>query len=78
MLHLLVLLLVRIIHKIEIPYSIPYQQQLALFRFLGFLAIVCHWLACVWAMTLKVVDKAGAELRHMQTATSLENAKTLC
>jgi len=48
----------RIIHKIEIPYSIPYQQQLALFRFLGFLVIVCHWLACVWAMTLKVVDKA--------------------
>ena len=64
------LLLVRIIHKIEIPYSIPYQQQLALFRFLGFLVIVCHWLACVWAMTLKVVDKASAELVslhvHMQ------------
>ena len=52
-------IVVRLIHKIEIPYSIPYQQQLALLRFLFALMFVCHWLACVWSMTLKVVDEAG-------------------
>ncbi|CAE7393743.1 KCNH6 [Symbiodinium sp. CCMP2456] len=38
-------------HKIEVPLSIPYQQM-ALTRFLLILAFVCHWLACLWAMTL--------------------------
>jgi len=47
----------RIIHKIDIPFYVPYQQQLVLFRFLGFLLVICHWLSCVWAMTLQLVDE---------------------
>ncbi|CAE7799687.1 Kcnh5, partial [Symbiodinium sp. KB8] len=35
--------------------SIPYQQ-LALGRFLLVLGLMCHWLACVWALTLQLVD----------------------
>ncbi|CAK9117591.1 unnamed protein product [Durusdinium trenchii] len=43
------------LHKFEIAVSIPYQQ-FALVRFLFVLLIVCHWLACVWAMTLQLND----------------------
>ncbi|CAE7577375.1 Kcnh6 [Symbiodinium natans] len=43
-------------HKIEVPLSIPYQQM-ALTRFLLILAFVCHWLACLWAMTLSLGDE---------------------
>lgn len=43
----------RWLHKIEIAISIPYQQ-FALFRFLLILCMVCHWLACIWAMTLQL------------------------
>eukprot|EP00439_Symbiodinium_sp_Y106_P046962 s836_g6.t1 len=42
-------------HKYEIPYSIPYQQ-VTLFKFLLILILVCHWLACVWALTLQLVS----------------------
>ncbi|CAE7532795.1 KCNH6, partial [Symbiodinium pilosum] len=45
----------RLTHRLEIPLSIPYQQ-VALFRFLLILVLACHWLACVWAMTLKIVE----------------------
>ena len=45
----------RFMHKIEVPLSIPYQQM-ALMRFLIILAFVCHWLACLWAMTLGLQD----------------------
>ncbi|CAE7236406.1 KCNH6 [Symbiodinium necroappetens] len=41
--------------KYEIPYSIPYQQ-VTLFKFLLMLILVCHWLACVWALTLQLVS----------------------
>ena len=41
---------------VEIPVSIPYQH-VALLRFLLVLILACHWLACVWAMTLKLVDE---------------------
>ncbi|CAJ1457076.1 unnamed protein product [Effrenium voratum] len=46
----------RIIHKLEIPMAIPYQQ-IALARFLLVLGLVCHWLACLWALTLQLVDQ---------------------
>lgn len=45
----------RWLHKLEIAVSIPYQQ-FALVRFLFVLLIVCHWLSCVWAMTLQLSD----------------------
>lgn len=45
----------RIIHKIEIPMAIPYQQ-IALIRFLLVLGLVCHWLASLWALTLQLAD----------------------
>lgn len=45
----------RIIHKLEIPMAIPYQQM-ALIRFLLVLGLVCHWLACLWALTLQLSD----------------------
>ncbi|CAE7699371.1 KCNH6, partial [Symbiodinium sp. CCMP2592] len=35
--------------------SIPYQQ-LALGRFLLVLGLMCHWLACLWALTLQLVE----------------------
>ncbi|CAE7229161.1 Kcnh6, partial [Symbiodinium pilosum] len=35
--------------------SIPYQQ-IALARFLLVLGLMCHWLACLWALTLELVD----------------------
>ncbi|CAK8997028.1 Potassium voltage-gated channel subfamily H member 6 (Ether-a-go-go-related gene potassium channel 2) (ERG-2) (Eag-related protein 2) (Ether-a-go-go-related protein 2) (Voltage-gated potassium channel subunit Kv11.2) [Durusdinium trenchii] len=59
------------LHKFEIAVSIPYQQFALVFwqaewakrsgweggvRFLFVLLIVCHWLACVWAMTLQLND----------------------
>eukprot|EP00434_Breviolum_minutum_P001343 symbB.v1.2.001180.t2/scaffold60.1/size581591/20 len=43
----------RIIHNLEIPLSIPYQK-VALARFLIVLILVCHWVACLWAMTLNL------------------------
>ncbi|CAJ1407986.1 unnamed protein product [Effrenium voratum] len=46
----------KLTHRVEIPNSIPYQH-VALFRFLLVLILACHWLACVWAMTLKLVDE---------------------
>ncbi|CAK9047032.1 Potassium channel GORK (Guard cell outward rectifying K(+) channel) (AtGORK) [Durusdinium trenchii] len=46
----------KLTHRIEIPVSIPYQH-VALLRFLLVLILACHWLACVWAMTLKLVDE---------------------
>ncbi|CAJ1373961.1 unnamed protein product [Effrenium voratum] len=45
----------RWLHRVEIAISIPYQQ-FALFRFLLILVLVCHWLACIWAMTLQLAD----------------------
>ncbi|CAJ1368662.1 unnamed protein product, partial [Effrenium voratum] len=45
----------RWLHKLEIAVSIPYQQ-FALARFLLILLLVCHWLACVWSMTLQLAD----------------------
>ena len=33
--------------------------EVALFRFLLILVLACHWLACVWAMTLKIVEEKG-------------------
>lgn len=44
-----------IMHKIEISLAMPYHH-LALFRFLAFLLFYCHWLACIWAMCLQLVD----------------------
>ena len=46
----------KLTHRVEIPVSIPYQH-IALLRFLLVLILACHWLACVWAMTLKLVDE---------------------
>lgn len=43
------------IHKLEVALSIPYQQM-ALIRFLLILILVCHWMACLWAMTLNLAD----------------------
>lgn len=45
----------RWLHKLEIAISIPYQQ-FALDRFLLILLLVCHWLACIWAMTLQLAS----------------------
>ncbi|OLQ15728.1 Potassium voltage-gated channel subfamily H member 7 [Symbiodinium microadriaticum] len=45
----------RIVQDLEVPWSIPYQQM-ALGRFLLVLGLMCHWLACLWAMTLLLVD----------------------
>jgi len=45
----------RWLHKLEIAISIPYQQ-FALARFLLILLLVCHWLACIWAMTLQLAS----------------------
>lgn len=46
----------RWLHRVEITISLPYQQ-FALFRFLCILLLVCHWLACIWAMTLQLADE---------------------
>ena len=41
-------------------------MQVALFRFLLILVLACHWLACVWAMTLKIVDaRASRHNKHL-------------
>ena len=45
----------RWLHRVEITISLPYQQ-FALFRFLCILLLVCHWLACTWAMSLQFSD----------------------
>lgn len=45
----------RWLHRVEITISLPYQQ-FALFRFLCILLLVCHWLACIWAMTLQLAE----------------------
>eukprot|EP00439_Symbiodinium_sp_Y106_P005855 s6418_g1.t1 len=45
----------RMVQDLEVPWSIPYQQM-ALGRFLLVLGLMCHWLACLWAMTLLLVD----------------------
>ena len=45
----------RWLHRVEITISLPYQQ-FALFRFLCILLLVCHWLACIWALTLQLAD----------------------
>ncbi|CAL1136518.1 unnamed protein product [Cladocopium goreaui] len=45
----------KLIHKLEVALSIPYQQM-ALIRFLLILILVCHWMACLWAMTLNLAD----------------------
>jgi len=45
-----------LLHRLEIPFSLPYQQ-FALLRFLSVLVLMCHWLACVWALTLQLVDR---------------------
>eukprot|EP00439_Symbiodinium_sp_Y106_P067330 s570_g11.t1 len=45
----------KIIQRLEIPVAIPYQH-LALIRFMFVLMMACHWLACLWAMTLQLVD----------------------
>ncbi|CAJ1349613.1 unnamed protein product [Effrenium voratum] len=46
----------KLIHKLEVGLSIPYQHM-ALIRFLLILILVCHWMACTWAMTLKLVEE---------------------
>ncbi|CAE7245299.1 KCNH2, partial [Symbiodinium microadriaticum] len=45
----------KIIQRLEIPVAIPYQH-LALVRFMFVLMMACHWLACLWAMTLQLVE----------------------
>ena len=50
----------RFLHRIEIAISIPYQQ-FALFRFLLILCMVCHWLACIWAMTLQLGESTDPQ-----------------
>ncbi|CAE7337627.1 Kcnh2 [Symbiodinium necroappetens] len=45
----------KLMHRLEIPVAIPYQH-LALIRFMFVLMMACHWLACLWAMTLQLVD----------------------
>ena len=45
----------KLMHRLEIPVAIPYQH-LALIRFIFVLMMACHWLACLWAMTLQLVD----------------------
>ncbi|CAK8993198.1 unnamed protein product [Durusdinium trenchii] len=45
----------KLIHKLEVTLHIPYQQM-ALIRFLLILVLVCHWMACLWAMTLNLAD----------------------
>jgi len=45
-----------LVQNLEVPFSIPYQQM-ALARFLLILGLLCHWLACLWAMTLVLVDE---------------------
>ncbi|CAE7225904.1 Kcnh5, partial [Symbiodinium sp. KB8] len=45
----------RLLHKLEIALSIPYQH-FALIRFLFGLVLVCHWLSCFWAMCLHLVN----------------------
>eukprot|EP00439_Symbiodinium_sp_Y106_P085671 s509_g29.t1 len=47
----------KVIHKLEIALSIPYQQM-ALIKFLLVLMLVCHWLSCLWAMTLGMAEDA--------------------
>eukprot|EP00438_Fugacium_kawagutii_P028542 Skav222539 [mRNA] locus=scaffold2875:218733:225508:+ [translate_table: standard] len=44
-----------LMHKVEISVSMPYHH-LALFRFLAFLLFYCHWLSCIWALCLQLVD----------------------
>ncbi|CAE7872454.1 KCNH7, partial [Symbiodinium microadriaticum] len=48
--------MVKVIRTLRIPFSLPYQQ-FALLRFLSVLVLMCHWLACVWALTLQLVDR---------------------
>lgn len=45
----------KVLQDFEAPLSIPYQQ-LALVKFMMVLGFICHWLACCWAMTLRIVD----------------------
>ena len=45
----------KVIRRLETSMSFTYQR-LALYKFFTALLMMCHWLACMWAMTLILVD----------------------
>jgi len=66
----------RIIHKMEIPMAIPYQQ-IALIRFLLVLGLVCHWLACLWALTLQLsADESPKWIDSVKASDQLDQIST--
>mmetsp|Transcript_15484 Transcript_15484/g.27159 ORF Transcript_15484/g.27159 Transcript_15484/m.27159 type:complete len:669 (+) Transcript_15484:71-2077(+) len=60
----------RVFLRLEISWSIPYQQ-FALIKFLVILILVCHWEACVWAMTLTMTP--ATEPRWIDSLSDLES-----
>jgi len=61
----------RIFHRIEVRVSITYQR-VALYKFLVLLLFISHWLACLWAMTLTLVDEEPDVMRWVDSLDSLD------
>lgn len=45
----------RVFRRLEVNLSFRYQK-LALCKFIVMMLLICHWLACLWAMTLQFVE----------------------
>lgn len=48
----------RVLRRVEASMEITYHR-LTLCKFMVLIGMISHWLACIWAMTLTLVDKEG-------------------
>mmetsp|Transcript_34736 Transcript_34736/g.79659 ORF Transcript_34736/g.79659 Transcript_34736/m.79659 type:complete len:805 (+) Transcript_34736:53-2467(+) len=62
----------RIFRRIEISFAMTYQN-INLAKFFCLLMLIGHWMACVWAMTLKLVDADENVPRWVDTLEPLES-----
>jgi len=61
----------RVFRRLEVRASIAYQR-VALYKFLIILMLISHWLSCLWAMTLTLVDDGPNVRRWVDAIDALD------
>eukprot|EP00927_Polykrikos_kofoidii_P084475 TRINITY_DN8905_c0_g1_i2.p1 TRINITY_DN8905_c0_g1~~TRINITY_DN8905_c0_g1_i2.p1 ORF type:complete len:734 (-),score=95.52 TRINITY_DN8905_c0_g1_i2:258-2270(-) len=60
------------LRRLEVVMSVTYQKM-ALYKFFALLALISHWLACCWALTLSLTADDGVP-RWIDSLTSIESS----
>eukprot|EP00401_Gymnodinium_catenatum_P064314 CAMPEP_0117475068 /NCGR_PEP_ID=MMETSP0784-20121206/9605_1 /TAXON_ID=39447 /ORGANISM="" /LENGTH=674 /DNA_ID=CAMNT_0005269305 /DNA_START=56 /DNA_END=2080 /DNA_ORIENTATION=+ len=61
----------RVFYRLEVRVSITYQRM-ALAKFFTALALITHWMACIWALTLVLVDEGEGVPRWVDALSDME------